>query len=59
MRRMRWNFRILSLLLRTALLSLTIRAVFQPYFPYIKFVWRERRTLRQVWQEIQAIQSNS
>lgn len=55
MRRISWTFRIISLVLSTALLSLRIRAVIHPYFPYIKFMWFERRTLRQVWQEVQAI----
>lgn len=58
MQKMRWNFRIIALVLRIAWLGLRIRAIVHPYFPYIKFVWVERRTLRQLWQEVQAIQNN-
>ncbi len=58
MRRIRWTFRIVALALHMAILSLRVKAVVGPYFPYIRFVMVERRTLRKLWQEWQAIQNN-
>ena len=47
--------RLLTFILRLALVVMTVRIRLRPFFPYIRFSWKNRQDLRLAWGEWSAI----